>query len=187
MVKKTKEKEAKEKKKPIAKAIQIKDKPKKAVATAKPALTKKKGAPKRALKKEKVLLKEPKIIERLKKPEAIPPKKEEAPKREAEKIKIIEKGKEKPWPAETASIVKEKPREPAKPIVEEKPIPKHVEPAEIEPTELRPKVLEIETPIPLKEFALRIGIKPNELIVNLMTKKILMSLTTSQNMNGKML
>lgn len=54
-------------------------------------------------------------------------------------------------------------------VVVEPPSP-HVEPAPPEPP--APKVLEFSTPLTLKELAIKIGVKPNELIVNLMAKSI---------------
>ncbi|MBI4974343.1 MAG: translation initiation factor IF-2 [Candidatus Omnitrophica bacterium] len=65
-------------------------------------------------------------------------------------------------------------KEEAKPAIEITPVeePKPVE-------EIRPKVLELDTPIPLKELALKIGVKANELIVNLMAKKVFATINQS--------
>ncbi|OGW85156.1 MAG: translation initiation factor IF-2 [Omnitrophica bacterium RIFCSPLOWO2_01_FULL_45_10] len=75
---------------------------------------------------------------------------------------------EKPKSAETI-IQPEKPKEAVEPIKE--PIP--VE-------EVKPKVLEVETPITLKELAAQLGIKANELILNLMAKNVFA--TINQNL-----
>lgn len=145
MIKKTKEKEIKEKKKkPAAKTAEVKPKKKPVVK----ASSIKKAAPKKAVKKEKPILKPI-----LKKEEIIPKKVEP---------------KEKP---QTPPVV----TAPPAPIIEEIviPAPKPVE-------EAKPRILEIDTPIALKELAAKIGVKANELIVNLMSKNIFA--TINQNL-----
>ncbi len=160
---KDKVKDKKTKKTPV-KAAETKAKPAKRVAKKAAPAAKKKIS----LKKEKPLPtpKEEKVVKAQKKEERVIASKITPPK---EEIKIAPKQQEvKQAPP---SIKKEE--------------PELVTPPEVKaPEEIKPKILEFETPIPLKELAMRIGVKPNVLIMNLMAKNIFATIT--QNIGEEM-
>ncbi len=195
MIKKTKEKEVKEKKKkPASKAVpETKAKPKK--APAKEAVSKKKAVsrekPKKAetppvLKKEESPKIYPKKAEPVKKPEAL--KKAETVKKSEPPVKIEPPKTEKPKAAIEAK--KEPPKEQMKAPKKEEPAVKEVIAEEIivegvkEPEEKETRSLEIDIPIALKDLAVKIGIKPNEIILKLMAKNIFA--TINQNLGENM-
>lgn len=98
----------------------------------------------------------------------------------AKKMKV-----EKPAPTPVRAVEPIKAAEPAAKetkLIVEAPIPIEAPAAVIEQPVKEPekKVLEMETPISLKDLAVKIGVKPNELIMKLMTKKILA--TINQNL-----
>ena len=104
----------------------------------------------------------------VKKPETSIPKKEEAPK-EKESPKQAK-------PAVQAQAPEIKPQEPvAKPSVMETIFIKEIKPAE----EVKPKILELDLPVALKELAVKIGVKPNEIIMNLMAKNVFATINQS--------
>ena len=182
MVKKPKEKETKKKKATPVKATGSKPRvtkgsapkkkavPKKLSSRQEPAAAKAKKSQKKVvvreqhnIVKEEVSQKISKAEEKVDKPEseAIPRGPAVSEKKEPVEIKIQPPVAEKA-PDRAPEIILEAPAEP-KPA--EKP---------------EPKVLELEVPIPLKELALKLGVKPNELIVNLMAKNVFA--TINQNL-----
>ncbi len=82
---------------------------------------------------------------------------------------IKEEKKQPPAPSAAAKEPQEKPMPQASAAVEA------VKPAE----EPKKKTLEVETPISLKDLAIKIGVKPNEIIVNLMAKNIFATINQS--------
>lgn len=183
-----------EKKKKVAALSKAKTaaKPKlKKIAEKAPAV--KKAAPKKNIKAPKPPAKEVKTVKAA--PKITPPPKPE-PKVE---IKVAPKIEPKPAPKAipkpvTAPTQKSEPRievwrapvKEARPI--EKPRPAREEPqtapaviaAEKPQPVGQPRVLEFEAPISLKELAAKIGIKPNEIIVLLMSKNVFA--TINQNL-----
>ncbi|MDD5428255.1 MAG: translation initiation factor IF-2 [Candidatus Omnitrophica bacterium] len=192
MVKKTKEKETKQvkakksatKAAAPAKAV-VKAKVKKAAVKA--AVVKVKAAPAKAVpeKKEKPAVVQPaKAATPVKKTEPVAaPKKIEAPARKAEApapLKKVETSAVKPAvkkeekPVVTVKVETKPPSPVPPPPVITKPAE---EPKVIE--EPKKKILQVETPISLKDLAIKIGVKPNEIIVNLMAKNIFATINQS--------
>ena len=171
-----KKKEPEKKKKPAAKTTAAKSKPKKA-ALKSAIVVKKKVLVKTPPKKEKVVVKIPEKA--VVKPKEVKPPVIEKVKEEPKKAPVT------PPPIKTQAKpeVKIETKPEIKPEVkiatpppepkEEIPIPEKVE-------EVKTRTLEIETPIALKELAVKIGVKPNEIIVNLMTKNVFA--TINQNL-----
>jgi len=185
MIKKTtKEKEVKTpkvKKKPAAKKttapVKAKKKAPAPVVAVKPAVVAKKTAPKKVMSgKEEPL---PQAVKAAPEPGRAEPqvKKIEEPslpkKVEAPAAKPAVKKDEKPYPS-TGKESEPKAHIPVPPPIAEK-----IEPAVKAAEGPARKVLEIEPPISLKELAIKIGVKPNEIIVNLMTKNIFATITQS--------
>lgn len=192
MVEKTKEKEPKEKK------AAAKPKVKKAAEkTAEKAAPKKKTAapkkPKAAPKKAKVVNAEPvkvaaKVAPAPAKPAApvkpvvpvtppkpaVPPAKVQAAPAKPAAVPVKPKVAPVPPPPPKTSVY----HAPEKPKVEPVAPPPPVQEAPPPPPE--PKVMEFEVPISLKDLAVKIRVKPNELILNLMGRKILA--TINQNL-----
>lgn len=194
MVKKSKEKEPEKKKKVAAKAVSAKPKPKKA---AEKVAVKKKVIARAPAVKEKVAPKQEKAVEKPKekivsvtevsatkiggsahggqspkpKPPIVSPEKEEI-KKPIPEVKAATKIVEPP-PAQP--MLKEKPVVPEQPVIKE---PIVAAPQKAEEPKMR--VLEFETPISLKELAAKIGVKSNELIINLMGKNVFA--TINQNL-----
>ncbi len=201
MIKKSKEKTAKEpksKKAPAKKAAaSSKEKLKKPVPGLARA-TVKKAAPKKEVKKiEKAAPSTGKVIEESKKIET-PARKIEVPVKKTEPVaaKMVEapvvRKEEKPLiPAKKEpSLAKlgtgpEVVKAPEAKKAEEKPKEPEALPAvkvaeEIKPPEPpRMRILEIDTPISLKDLAIKIGVKPNELIVNLMERNVFATINQS--------
>ena len=155
MIKKTKEKDTK-KKKPAAKATMLKAKPKL-----------KKAAPVPAAKKKPALIKKPAV------------KKEKPPVKEAPPVKAAKPAAETPVKKvevpKAAPVIKEaarpEPKVSAPPQVKKEEPPRPVEaPRPVIVEEPKPRVLELDLPITLKDLAAKIGVKPNEIIVKLMSK-----------------
>ena len=164
MIKKAKKIEPKKKSAAKLKPKAKKAAPKEAALKKKPVVLKKKEKPPQAV------VQPPKPVEEILKPKSAAVKKAE-PK--------IEPPKPKPQvlPVEKPVVQKEAPKETIKvPVVEK------VQPAEIKPTlveEVQPKVLELDLPITLKDLAVKIGVKPNEIIVNLMAKNVFATINQS--------
>ena len=182
----------------MAKTAKVKNKEKKAqkaVVKSKP----KAGAKKKALVKAKAPVKKAEIKKPLKatapkavveepKKKTITPVKEKpavkeeikkTPPKEELKPKEISKPKEEP----KAAV---KPVEPPTPKEEPKTLPPQeiaeeevVEEPEVKAEPVK-KMLELDLPISLKELAIKVGVKPNELIVNLMARKVFA--TINQNL-----
>ena len=157
-------KEAKAKKRAAKPAPAVKGKAKK--PTAKAAVIKKKAVkvaiePKTEAPAKKI------AIPAVSKPQTVIKKEPEIKKAEVkrpEEAKRPEEKKPEPKPLETP---------PPPPIVE-----KLVEAVKII-EEPKKRILEVETPISLKDLAIKIGVKPNELIVNLMAKNIFATINQS--------
>lgn len=178
MIKKLKEKEVKEKKKkPVAKSVAVKPKSKKPAG--------------KSLGAKKVLRKAApaKVVEEAQKakaPETPKAKIAEAPKKIEPRLekpkpaapKPVEKTQAAPKPVEKQPLVKETPPVSVKPPVIEKPAVKETV-VEIQ-KEPEAKVLELELPISVKDLAAKIGVKPNEIIVKLMSRSIFA--TINQNL-----
>ncbi|MDD5437202.1 MAG: translation initiation factor IF-2 [Candidatus Omnitrophica bacterium] len=172
MIKKPKEKETKEpkaKKKAVAKkaAGPAKAKPKKAVAPA--VVLTKEVSPKKEVPKKEAPKKERPILQAVKSPPE--PKKAEA---QVKKVEVQAKKAEEAVPQKKIESPVIKPKAPeTKPHIPVPP-PAAEKPKEEERKVEEPKkrVLEIDAPVALKELAVKIGVKPNELIVNLMAKNI---------------
>ena len=190
MKEKLKEKEPVKKKKPVLKAAEPKKKSIPAKKTvAKVPSGKKKEAPKAkvVVKKEKVVAKEAKIeaapvqekrpAERLviQQPKSVEAAKAavEKPKPAIEKPKPIEGSKLKP--VEPATLIQKGAQSASDQVETPKPIeePKIAE-------EPKKRILELDLPITLKDLAVKIGVKSNELIVNLMSKNVFA--TINQNL-----
>jgi len=186
MIKKPKEKGAKEpksKKAPAKKAAaSSKEKFKKPAPGLARAAVKKAAPRKEAKKIGKAVPSVAKIIEGLKKVET-PPKKIEVPVKKAEPViakraetPAVKKEERPPIPPKKEPELKraeEKPKEPViQPAVEVAEEPKPPEPPKI-------RILEIDTPISLKDLAIKIGVKPNELIVNLMERNVFATINQS--------
>jgi len=169
MIKKAKEKELKEKKKPAAKVAVRKPKVEKAAVKNISAKTAVKAAvkvlPKKQIKKEPPVVKQAVVSPEPKKPEVPLTKKPEPIKQEVKKAEI------KTPPIQEAVIAAPKvpvaPKVEAAPKIEETPkIPDPV----VEAPKIR--ILELDVPITLKDLAQKIGVKPNEIIVKLMARNI---------------
>ena len=164
-------------------------------AAPKKAKAKSKAAPKKeAAKKTKLVKTAPKIIAAPKKVEVPPRKIEEVPlpkkiekpviakkteapalKPEVKKTEIAKPEIKKPEARTIASAPAPVPA----PVIEKPPaIEEPAEEVKI-PEEPKKRVLEVETPISLKDLAIKIGVKPNELIVNLMAKNIFATINQS--------
>jgi translation initiation factor IF-2 len=197
MIKKVKEKETKEiklKKKPAKPASA--EKARKPVVKA--VLPKKKVAPKQ----EPPATTEPKKVETPAKKIEMPVKKVETPAKKiempvkkvetpAKKIEVSVKKVETPAKKAEAPVFPKKVEAPPvkkeeKPpvVVKEEPkkvdvkVEKPIEEAKII-EEPKKRILEVDLPISLKDLAIKIGVKPNELIVNLMAKNIFATINQS--------
>ncbi len=201
MIKKSKEKEPEKKKKAIAKTVSAKPKPKKVAI-------KKKVAVKVPAMKEKAAPKQEKIIEKPKEKMTPAAEVQSPPAHETKggtgklKVEIKEKIKKEEIKISPSPLKKEEAKKPIpevrtaakvvapplvqpslkeKPVVPEQPVVKEavvVEPQKAEEPKMR--VLEFETPISLKELASKVGVKSNEIIMNLMGKNVFA--TINQNL-----
>ncbi|MFA5146402.1 MAG: translation initiation factor IF-2 [Candidatus Omnitrophota bacterium] len=189
-----KEKEVK-KKRPVAKAAEVKPKTKK--VAAKTASVKKKAPVKKVIEKEAPVLKAAKIEVKKEAPKvSIRPQapvtptvtvKKEVPPAPKPVMPPKPIPAEKPLPpkpvqkaAPAAPVIKEKAAPPPPPKPELKPPPPpevkiEVKPQAAEPP--KPRILEFEVPISLKDLALKIGVRANELILKLMAKNIMVTIT----------
>ncbi|MCM8790862.1 MAG: translation initiation factor IF-2 [Candidatus Omnitrophica bacterium] len=115
------------------------------------------------------------------KPEPKPVSKvEPKPVAEEEHIKPVEP----PKPAAPKPQVVQPPTKPPaseeKSVVAPAPSPKEAKPVpEPSAAETKPKILELDTPIALKELASKINVKPNEIILELMSKNIFATINQS--------
>ncbi len=160
MIKKAKEKEAAKKKKPLAKVTEAKTKPVKKAVKKVPPAPKKKIAPK---KEKPPVIKSEKIVK--------------APKEEERVVEV----KVAPKPQEIKPLPPVPPKEIVKPEVKiEAKVEAEVKVEPKAPEEIKTRVLELDLPITLKDLAAKIGIKPNEIIVNLMAKSVFA--TINQNL-----
>ncbi|MDD5136838.1 MAG: translation initiation factor IF-2, partial [Candidatus Omnitrophica bacterium] len=144
-----------------------KAKPKKAVAPA--VVLTKEVSPKKEVPKKEAPKKERPILQAVKSPPE--PKKAEA---QVKKVEVQAKKAEEAVPQKKIESPVIKPKAPeTKPHIPVPP-PAAEKPKEEERKVEEPKkrVLEIDAPVALKELAVKIGVKPNELIVNLMAKNI---------------
>ena len=146
---------------------------------------KKSAVPKKATKKEKPVVKEAKPQEELKKAE-VPAqiKKEKLEKKVEAKIspKVEARPVEKPVvPPKEEPKVETRPVEKPQVIKEEPPIPVPAAPVVEEPVVQAPQIrtLELDLPITLKDLAAQLGIRPNEIIVNLMAKNVFATINQS--------
>ncbi|MDO8525292.1 MAG: translation initiation factor IF-2 [Candidatus Omnitrophota bacterium] len=134
-----------------------------------------KAVPKKeAGKKKKALSKEVKVVTQPKKAEPVIIKKVEIPIPVKKAEPIVVKKVEVPAPVKIAEPPEIKKAEVKPEIKVEKP----VEEVKI-PEGPKKKILEFDTPISLKDLAVKIGVKPNELIVNLMSKNIFATINQS--------
>jgi len=209
MIKKSKEKEPVKKKAAVKTAGAAKPKlkkpsPKSSVPVKKKTamLRQTQGAVKAAPKKEKPILKEAAKIDIKKElskmaviekaPEAKKPVPEEkkiapAPSSKKEELKKEPEIKIQAKPqvkteikSSTAPSIKPEAKPEAKITPAPLPVQKEEPPVIEKPEEVKMRTLELETPVALKELAAKIGIKPNELIVNLMSKNVFA--TINQNL-----
>ena len=176
-VKEAKEKAGKPvaKKRPAVKAPVAKKKPAVKTSAATPAAKKRAVHPKEAVKKDVVTAKEVEAT--------VSAEPKIAPKPE---VKKEEKARVKP----VISVLPPQPQKPEVPMKAEKPQeiqagPSPVKEAVVEKaaavvSEVREaKVLEFDLPIPLKDFAVKLGVKPNEIILDLMGKNIFATINQS--------
>jgi len=126
----------------------------------------KRAAPKKGVKREKPL-KAVEIKEEIK----LPPKVE---------VKVVSKPIA-PKPVPTKSIEKPVEKPPVEKIIVEEVRPPIQEEKPQEAPQL--KALEVETPITLKDLAAKIGVRPNELIVNLMSKNVFVTINQSMGVD----
>ncbi|MFA6320451.1 MAG: translation initiation factor IF-2 [Candidatus Omnitrophota bacterium] len=201
MVKKAKEKEVKEVKakkrvvKPVVsdkvpEKIKVKKAAEKVIEKTPLAKSKAAAPKKETVKKEKPVISnvemavpDVKKIEVPAKKVEVPVKKTEAPIQPKKAEPVIAKPVVSPIAKEVKPPVVNKPEE--KPTLQASPVPpspvieKPVETPKPSAEESNKKILEIETPISLKDLAIKIGVKPNEIIVNLMAKNIFATINQS--------
>lgn len=183
MVEKVKDKKAKKK------SVEPKGptKPKEKKAAGKIVVAKKSSSSKKIIKNEKIPAKDvtPRKVKAQKPP--IPEKAHKEPAREVISKPAIEtpiiKEELKPAPKPVKPVVPPvpaAPKEPSPVLKEPFPSPKEPSPVATPVEEIKPKIIELETPISLKDLALKLGVKPNELIMKLMSRKIFA--TINQNL-----
>ncbi len=190
MVKKPDKKESKVRKVAVKAVSAAKARPstkptaKKAVIKSAAVKSVKKEAPSRAPAKiiKKIEVPAKKIETPVKKIEVpvkkieLPPKKVEVPPKKIETppLKIAEA------PIKKVEVAPKKAEAPAPiPVKVEAPAPVVEKPAAPVVEAAKKRILEIEPPISLKDLAIKIGVKPNEIIVNLMAKNIFATINQS--------